>query len=196
MKHLVLTNHVRVLVGFFDCHHKQLRHVLRNCGASGGQPISQPFRSNSSAVAGLSSVLTHPHYAVVFGPADIRRDNPEDQPVCLEDLNIENSSLARFTLRWAELPTWWKIDWGPLWEADWPQERIQQTIGCAHYWDFKDWPHLNKVVTKVTDVTKWHEGVHQVSLWINGRGKKAGEGARLWKKKRESQAKAKARSRR
>ena len=115
LKHLMLNNHVRVLVCFFDCHHKQLRHVPRNCSASGGQPISQPFVSNGFAVAGQVSVLTHPHYAVVFGPADIRADNPEDQPCCPAWLNIANSDLARFTLDWVERPMWWNIQWGPLW---------------------------------------------------------------------------------
>ena len=82
-------------------------------------------------------------------------------------------ALGKVHAFWAERPTWWKIDWGPLWEDNWPQSRIQQAIGCEHYWDFKDWPHLNKVVTKVTNLTKWHSGVHQLGLWINGRGKKA-----------------------
>ena len=173
LKDLVLKKHVRVLVGFFDCEHRQLATVLRHCGASGGQVISQPFVSNGPAVAGQGKVLTHPHYAVVFGPADIRADNPEDQPCCPAWLNIANSDLARFTLDWAERPRWWNIQWGPLWNKTWAQPWIQRLIGCEHYWDFKDWPHLNKVVTKVTNLTKWQGGVHQLGLWIEGRGKKA-----------------------
>ena len=192
-RHLVLDKQVRVLVGLFDCRCWQLGGLLRSCGASGGEPISQPFRSNCPAVAGQSSVLTHPHYAVVFGPADIRRDLPEEQPQCPEYLEWSTSGLARFTLLWAHRPTWSKIGWASLCQAGASQEQIQLAIGCKHHWDFMDWPHLNKVVTKKTDVSKWQRGVHVVQFWINAKNRKAGRGARQRKAQaQQSRRKAKA----
>ena len=140
-------------------------------------------------------MVTHPHYAVVFGPAALVRDLPEEQPQCPEDLESSTSGLARlsglarFTLHWEHRPTWWKIPWGNLWAAGQSQEQIQSTIGCTHIWEFMDWPHLNKVVTKKTDLSKWQFGVHVVHFWINAKNKTSGKGARQ-RKKQAQKAKA------
>ena len=192
-RHLVLDKQVRVLVGLFDCKCRQLAGLLRICGASGGEPISQPFRSNCPAVAGQSSVITHPRYVVVFGPAEIRRDLPEEQPQCPEYLERSTSGLARFTLPWADRPTWSKIPWATLLPAGASQEQIRLPFGCQHHWDIMDWPHLNKVVSKKADLSKWQRDVHVVQFWINAKNTKPRKGARQ-RQAKDQQSRRKARA--
>ena len=68
-------------------------------------------------------------------------------------------------------------------------EQMRLVFGCSEEWDFLAWPHLNKVVSKKTDITKWHRDIHVVQLWINAKNKKSGKGAR----QRKAQKKQKAR---
>ena len=196
LQNLVLLRHVRVLVGFFDCEVSQLQGLLRSCGASGGEPISQPFQSNWPAQAGEPSVIVHPHYAVVFGPAQIRTDPAEEQPTCpvylesgLSQSRGCEAGLARFAVSSGNRPIWKNIPWVYLMLGGAHPEQMRLVFGCSEEWDFLVWPHLNKVVSKKTDITKWHRDIHVVQLWINAKNKKSGKGAR----QRKAQKKQKAR---
>ena len=57
-------------------------------------------------------------------------------------------------------------------------------FGCQEEWDFLVWPHLNKVVSKKTDITKWHRDIHVLQLWIHAKNKKAAKGLAREKRRR------------
>ena len=72
-----MDNQVRWLAGYFDVVPTQLATLLRSCGANGHQPLLQPFKISAG---GNLKFVTHPHYIVIFGPAQQVLCPKEQQP--------------------------------------------------------------------------------------------------------------------
>ena len=182
-KQQILENKVRLLCGFFEVMPGQLGPLLRSCGASGQSPIMQIFKVDLGFNGkDFRNYISHPHYIVIFGPAEVRLAHDSHQPnrppwlKFPDDLEPGPSWEASFRVKADQCPQWPPLNQNELAE-----------IGVH------EWPHLHRVNAKKANMEYWMPHVHIVRAWIESRGRPSGKGRQVAKAKRWVLKKAKLR---
>ena len=177
LKDLVMRHRVRVLAGIFDGDPGDLGRLLRDCGAAGTGALALAFWCGSA-----QAYVTHPHYIVILGPAQVRETEPDAQPAIPEWWNLALHSpqrrggyanrLQHRQLDWAARPTWC-----PLTDS----ERHEQGTD--------EWPHLHRVIFKAQSANRLRPHCHCLHVYIDSKSRKSGRGATARKKARQKEEK-------
>ena len=175
VRSLVLQHRVRVLAGIFDGDAGDLSELLRGCGAAGTGALGLAFWCGESQVR-----VTHPHYIVILGPAQVRECPASEQPELPSWANLalqppqQRGLLHRLQHRqldWAARPTWVRLT---------DAERKEQGTYI--------WPHLHRVIFKAQSANRLTEHCHTLFVFIEGKNRKPGKGAEGRKKDRKREA--------
>ena len=177
LRTMLLGCRVRIVAGIFDAPASELGVLLRSCGAAGRGALGLALYER-----GAGCHVTHPHYFVVLGPAQVRECHPQHQPPLPEywneathpmlHVNGVPCRLAHFMQAWVERPTWCVLTTA--------EREDQGTV-----W----WSHLNQVKLKPTPGTMLTSTCHTLLIHVDSKGRQSGRGAEARKKGRKREKK-------